>query len=161
MFETLIATPSNGERTDGLRRLHTNDDARAELVERVGESFGKAAAPLRNHVVRGTRPVAGIAIEQQHRAHSRTERSGHQVDCVEGVGERRGCQSGGLFGGAGRAQTGLHETGSWLLGDDGEVHARSAHQNDDVSSRKSRPMSLTALAVPRTVPVTFDRPARS
>ena len=149
------------QRTRRVWCLHADDEARAEVVEGRAQPAIEASATLRDDVPAGTHPAVGVALEQQHLAHvvGGDPVGGDGVDRIHRVGQCGGGHSGGLLGAARWAQPGLHPAGNGALGDDGQV--QRAHRCGASSLRRIRLMSCTARAVPRTVPVTFERPARS
>lgn len=89
-----------------------------------------------------------LAVEAQH-----APRESAPLDRDERVVEARGRHAGGIVEGEWRVQAGLYAT----------RHARLREHDDRGrrhTSASTHDMSRTAVSVPRTVPVTFERPTR-
>ena len=130
-----------------LGRVHADLDPRAAgTVPCRGQPLVETAPPLGEHLEAGGEPWSGPAVEGQQAAARAAP--GHRL---ERVGQRRLGQLGRLGRGARRTQPGLDAAGHRLL---------RHHQHMKVPHRRTLPMSRTARAVPRTVPVTLERPTR-
>ena len=129
-----------------LRRVHADEQGRpADVRERVRQALVEAAPALRDDLDAGRQPVADRAVQHDYAPGGR-----RRQDRIERVRQRCAGQRRRVTRGARRAQPRLAAPGSRGLGQHHQcgVHARA------------RAMSLTARAVPRTVPVTFERPTR-
>ncbi len=135
-----------------LRGVHADEHGR-HGVQPVGVGEGgreplvQPTPALRDHRETGRQPGTWQPLEGEDLV--RRARRGHRV---QGVLQGGGREPGGLFLGAGRAESGLDLAGYRLLGDDQDLrHAVS------LMTRRMSPMART---VPRTVPVTLEGPAR-
>jgi hypothetical protein len=142
-----------------LRRVHADQERRAAHVGEGGrEALRQAVAALGDDLELRGDPRAGLAVEDDDPAPgaARGEHGGERV-LDRGRGQPRG-----LLGRARRSQARLDPAGDRLLGDHDE---RRGHVNSCAARRppvhpRTEAMSRTARTVPRTVPVTFERPSR-
>lgn len=164
-----------------LRRVHADQyGGPADVREGVREPFVEARTALGDDLDPARQPRAGPSLQRDH-----VTRRGSRDDGVERVGERGLGDERGLPGRVRRAEPGLHAARHRLLGDDEEreAHVPSFTGRARVliasppsfagtrprigspaslthEASRTRRMSRTAWSVPRTVPVTFDRPVR-
>ena len=130
-----------------LGRVHADLEPRAPgAVPCRGQPLGETAAPLGEHLKARGEPWSGPAVERKQAAARAA--AGHRL---ERVGQRRFRQLGSLGRGAWRAQPSLDAAGHRLF---------RHHQHMQIPHRSTLPMSRTVRAVPRTVPVTLERPTR-
>ena len=118
-----LAEPPTGDRS-----VHPDHHPRTEVGEAVGQSFCQPVAALGHHVVPVGYPLVRSTVEEQHtpdQPHPRRHADG-RIDGIHRVGQRRGSDLCRLLRRAGRAQSGLHATGFWRLGDDRRVHGPSS-----------------------------------
>ena len=127
-----------------LRRVHADHQRRPfSRHERVTEPLSEPRSALLDHLERG-RHGAELAVEREQVPAGR--RRGHGRERVRERGRRELRRLGGR---ARRAQPGLGAARNGRLGD---------HDERDVAHRSAAAMSRTARALPRTLPVTFERP---
>ena len=132
-----------------LRRVHADQERRLTgCGEGAGQAIAEAAGALRVNLEAVGHPAAGLALEHEQAPALTRDRG----DGGEGVHERGLGEGGRLVGGARRGQPRLRAPRDRRLGDDQQGGARRP------THRSAAAMSRTVRAVPRTVPVTFERP---
>ena len=130
--------------------------------EQRGAGVGASAAAIRSPWVRPccgtTANPAGSGARRRRRARAPAAGRGRGRDGVEGVGERRRRERRGPRRGrtAGASRVLLRPGYRGLREHEDRQAARPGHPG----AGSTRRMSATAATVPRTVPVTFERPVR-
>src|SRR5262249_60493706 len=125
-------------------RVHADEEAGgAGVVEGMAEWLVEPVAALGEYLEARRQPRTGSTVENDDPTSAR--RCRHRMQCVD---EGRFGEDGRLLGIARWAEPRLHTSRYRSLRQDDEVH------------RITRAMSRRARAVPRTVPVTFERPMR-
>ena len=131
-----------------LRRVHPDEERRAaDILERGGETRRQPVSALGHDLEAARHPCAGRSVQHEHPP----SRAARERDGCERVAECGTGQVRRLLRAAGRHQARLHPAGCRALRD---------HDERGPGHPSTAAMSRTARRVPRTVPVTFDRPRR-
>ena len=130
-----------------LGRVHADQQRRAaDVLECRRKPLCETAAALRDELEPVGQPAVGLAVERHHPTGGQPRAS----DGGQRVLERRAREHGCLLRVQGRGQAGLHAAG----------HRRLGHHDERGAHASAAVMSRTVRSVPRTVPVTFERPRR-